>query len=146
MPILWPAPTNGNTTNNFVGSYSLGGNQNQNIVRVDQKINDAQHIFGRFSQWNNLNQPEDPEGKGLCLDRCTETFTSKGIAIGYNYVFTRMLSAIWTFRPPASTTFALPRIRASTSHPSVGLPDSIQSWGLRKERRQQWSYRASQMT
>ena len=88
MPILWPAPTNGNTTNNFVGSYSLGGNQNQNIVRVDQKINDAQHIFGRFSQWNNLNQPEDPEGKGLCLDRCTETFTSKGIAIGYNYVFT----------------------------------------------------------
>jgi hypothetical protein len=84
---LWPAPTNGDPTNNFVGSYSLGGNQNQNIVRVDHKINEAQHIFGRFSQWNNLNQPEDPEGKGLCLDRCTETMTSKGIATGYNYVF-----------------------------------------------------------
>ena len=88
MPLLWPAPTNSNQTNNFVGSYALGGNQNQNIARVDQKINDAQHIFGRFSQWNNLNMPEDPEGKGLCLDRCTETMTSKGIAIGYNYVFT----------------------------------------------------------
>jgi hypothetical protein len=85
---LWPAPTNTNTLNNYVASYSLGGNQNQNIVRVDQKINDKQNIFGRFSQWNNLNQPEDPLGTGLCLDRCTETMTSKAIAIGYNYIFT----------------------------------------------------------
>ncbi|MGA2807436.1 MAG: carboxypeptidase-like regulatory domain-containing protein [Terracidiphilus sp.] len=85
---LWPAPTNTNQLNNFTSSYSLGGNQNQNIVRVDQKINDKQNIFGRFSQWNNLNQPEDPLGTGLCLDRCTETMTSKGIAVGYNYVFT----------------------------------------------------------
>lgn len=85
---LWPAPTNGNTLDNYIAGYSLGGNQNQNLVRVDQKINDAQHIFVRFSQWNNLNQPEDPLGTGLCLDRCTETMTSKGMAIGYNYVFT----------------------------------------------------------
>lgn len=85
---LWPAPTNGNELNNYVASYSLGGNQNQNVVRIDQKINDAQHIFGRFSQWNNLNLPEDPLGTGLCLDRCTETMTSKALAIGYNYVIT----------------------------------------------------------
>jgi hypothetical protein len=85
---LWPAPTNSNQLNNYTSSYSLGGNQNQNLVRVDQKINDKQNLFGRFSQWNNLNQPEDPLGTGLCLDRCTETMTSKGIALGYNYVFT----------------------------------------------------------
>jgi hypothetical protein len=84
---LWPAPTNSNVLNNYVASYSLGGNQNQNLFRVDQKINDAQHLFGRFSQWNNLNLPTDPLGTGLCLDRCTETMTSKSIAIGYNYVF-----------------------------------------------------------
>jgi hypothetical protein len=84
---LWPKPTNANQLNNYVASYSLGGNQNQNLVRIDQKINDAQHLFGRFSQWNNLNLPEDPLGTGLCLDRCTETMTSKAIAIGYNYVF-----------------------------------------------------------
>ena len=83
---LWPKPTNANQLNNYVASYSLGGNQNQNLFRVDQKINDKQHIFGRFSQWNNLNLPEDPLGTGLCLDRCTETMTSKAIAIGYNYV------------------------------------------------------------
>jgi hypothetical protein len=86
---LWPAPTNSAAVlNNYVASYSLGGNQNQNLVRVDQKINDKQNIFGRFSQWNNLNQPEDPLGTGLCLDRCTETMTSKSIATGYNYIFT----------------------------------------------------------
>src|ERR1700728_1017872 len=84
---LWPKPTNANQLNNYVASYSLGGNQNQNLVRIDQKINDAQHLFGRFSQWNNLNLPEDPLGTGLCLDRCTESMTSKAIAIGYNYVF-----------------------------------------------------------
>jgi hypothetical protein len=84
---LWPKPTNANQLNNYVASYSLGGNQNQNLFRVDQNINAAQHIFGRFSQWNNLNLPEDPLGTGLCLDRCTETFTSKAVAIGYNYVF-----------------------------------------------------------
>jgi hypothetical protein len=89
LPILFPTPTNPTAlTNNYASSYALGGNQNQNIARIDQKINDAQHLFGRFSQWNNLNQPEDPEGKGLCLDRCTETMTSKGLAIGYNYVLT----------------------------------------------------------
>jgi hypothetical protein len=59
---LWPKPTNANQLNNDVASYSLGGNQNQNLVRIDQKINDKQHIFGRFSQWNNLNLPEDPLG------------------------------------------------------------------------------------
>jgi hypothetical protein len=83
---LWPKPTNANQLNNYVASYSLGGNQNQNLFRVDQKINEKQHIFGRFSQWNNLNLPEDPLGTGLCLDRCTETMTSKAVAIGYNYV------------------------------------------------------------
>ncbi|MGA9668005.1 MAG: TonB-dependent receptor [Terracidiphilus sp.] len=84
---LWPAPTNADQLNNFTSSYSLGGNQNQDIVRIDQKINDAQHLFGRYSFWNNLNQPEDPLGTGLCLDRCTETMNSKGLALGYNYVF-----------------------------------------------------------
>jgi hypothetical protein len=85
---LWPAPTNANVLNNYVTNYGAGGNQNQNLFRVDQKINDAQHLFGRFSQWNNLNQPADPLGTGLCVDRCTETMTSKAIAIGYNRVFT----------------------------------------------------------
>jgi hypothetical protein len=85
---LWPAPTNNALQNNYVTNYSAGGNQNQNLFRIDHKINDAQHLFVRFSQWNNLNLPIDPLGTGLCLDRCTESMASKAIAIGYNYVFT----------------------------------------------------------
>ncbi|WP_446743126.1 TonB-dependent receptor domain-containing protein [Silvibacterium acidisoli] len=85
---LWPAPTNANILNNYVTNYGAGGNQNQNLFRADQKITDAQHLFVRFSQWNNLNLPADPLGTGLCVDRCTETMTSKSIAIGYNRVFT----------------------------------------------------------
>ena len=85
---LWPAADKLQPAQQLYVQLRLGGNQNQNIVRIDQKINDKQHLFGRFSQWNNLNQPEDPLGTGLCLDRCTETMTSKGVALGYNYVFT----------------------------------------------------------
>jgi len=85
---LWPAPTNSSTGKfNYQANYGAGGNQNQNLFRIDQKISETQHLFGRFSQWNNLNQPADPLGTGLCEDRCTETMTSKGLALGYNHVF-----------------------------------------------------------
>ena len=84
----YPAPNFAGTGANFAANYGAGGNQNQNVVRIDQKINDKQHIFGRFSQWNNLNQPTDPLGTGFCQDRCQETMLSKALATGYNYVFT----------------------------------------------------------
>ena len=85
----YPAPNFGTgLTSNYAANYGAGGNQNQNVVRIDQKITDKQHIFGRFTQWNNLNQPTDPLGTGFCADRCTETMLSKTLATGYNYVFT----------------------------------------------------------
>ncbi len=85
----YPAPNFGaGLTSNYAANYGAGGDQNQNVVRIDQKINDKQHIFGRFSQWNNLNQPTDPLGTGFCNDRCQETMLSKALATGYNYVFT----------------------------------------------------------
>lgn len=85
----YPAATNPNVAvNNYVANYGAGGNQNQNVVRIDETISDKQHIFVRFSQWNNLNQPTDPLGTGFCDDRCTEVMLSKTMAIGYNYVFT----------------------------------------------------------
>jgi len=85
----FPAPTNPTATSaNYVNNYGAGGNQNQAVARIDQKISDAQHIFGRYSYWNNLNQPTDPLGTGYCLDRCTELMTTFALAIGYNYVFT----------------------------------------------------------
>ena len=83
---LYPSPNRPGVLNNYSVNASTGGNQNQYVGRVDQKINDAQHLFVRYSQWNNLNLAVDPLGTGLCQDRCTENYTSKALAIGYNYV------------------------------------------------------------
>jgi hypothetical protein len=83
---LYPLPTSSATLNNFTTNTSAGGNQNQYVGRVDQAIHQNQHLFGRFSWWNNVNLPIDPLGTGLCQDRCTETFSSRALAIGYNYV------------------------------------------------------------
>jgi Carboxypeptidase regulatory-like domain len=83
---LYPAPNGPGTVNNYTVNASTGGNQNQYVFRADQKINDAQHIFGRLSIWNNLNLAVDPLGTGLCVDRCAENYTSKALAFGYNNV------------------------------------------------------------
>jgi len=85
---LWPSPNGSGVLNNYSTNASTGGNQNQYVGRVDQKINDAQHLFVRYSLWNNLNLALDPLGTGLCQDRCAENYTSKALSIGYNYLFT----------------------------------------------------------
>lgn len=83
---LWPSPNGSGVLNNYSANASTGGNQNQYVARVDQKVNEAQHLFVRYSLWNNLNLAVDPLGTGLCQDRCAENYTSKALAIGYNYV------------------------------------------------------------
>jgi Carboxypeptidase regulatory-like domain len=83
---LYPLPTSNATLNNFTTNTSAGGNQNQYVGRYDQAIHQNQHLFGRFSWWNNVNLPIDPLGTGLCQDRCTELYSSRALAIGYNYV------------------------------------------------------------
>jgi hypothetical protein len=83
---LYPQPTSQATLNNYSTNTSTGGNQNQYVGRFDQAIHQNQHLFGRFSWWNNVNLPVDPLGTGLCQDRCTELFSSRALAIGYNYV------------------------------------------------------------
>ncbi len=83
---LYPLPTLGTTLNNYTTNTSTGGNQNQYVGRVDQSIRQNQHLFARFSWWNNVNLPVDPLGTGLCQDRCVEDYSSRALAIGYNYV------------------------------------------------------------
>jgi len=83
---LYPLPTSGATLANYTTNTSAGGNQNQYVGRFDQAIHQDQHLFARFSWWNNVNLPIDPLGTGLCQDRCTEDYSSRALAIGYNYV------------------------------------------------------------
>src|SRR5712692_8652047 len=82
---LFPNPTNTALVNNFVKATGLGGNSDEYVPRVDYQINSKSHIFGRYSYWKLADLPRDPFGTGLCQDRCTETYHTNALAIGYNY-------------------------------------------------------------
>src|SRR6266850_5982960 len=82
---LIPNPTNSATINNFVKATGLGGDSDEYVVRVDYNIGGKQRIFGRYSYWKLADLPRDPFGTGLCQDRCTETYHTNALAIGYNY-------------------------------------------------------------
>src|SRR6266436_1625757 len=84
---LIPNPTNSATINNFVKATGLGGDSDEYVVRVDYNIGGKQRIFGRYSYWKLADLPRDPFGTGLCQDRCTETYHTHALAIGYNYIF-----------------------------------------------------------
>src|SRR5713101_101716 len=84
---LFPNPTDNTTiVNNFVKATGLGGNSDEYVPRVDYQINSKSHIFGRYSYWKLMDLPRDPFLTGLCQDRCTETYHSNALAIGYNYI------------------------------------------------------------
>jgi hypothetical protein len=83
---LFPNPTdNTKIVNNFVKATGLGGNSDEYVPRVDYVINSKSRIFGRYSYWKLMDLPRDPFGTGLCQDRCTETYHTHALAIGYNY-------------------------------------------------------------
>ena len=82
---LIPNPTNSTTVNNFVKATGLGGDSDEYVPRVDYNISGKSRIFGRYSYWKLADLPRDPFGTGLCQDRCTETYHSHALAIGYSY-------------------------------------------------------------
>jgi hypothetical protein len=89
---VWPLPNtagttaaNGMVSDNFVTTTPTGGDQNQYVGRVDQAIGNNQRVFVRYSYWNVMDLPIDPLGTGLCADRCTETYTTDAVAVGYNW-------------------------------------------------------------
>src|SRR2546422_3375856 len=82
---LIPNPTNSATVNNFVKATGLGGDSDEYVPRVDYNISGKSRIFGRYSYWKLADLPRDPFGTGLCQDRCTETYHSHALAIGYSY-------------------------------------------------------------
>src|ERR1700691_6238387 len=61
-----PMPTGLGETNNITVNSSTDGNTNQDVGRVDQKLTDKQHIYGRYNFFHLLDLPTDPFGTGLC--------------------------------------------------------------------------------
>jgi Carboxypeptidase regulatory-like domain len=88
---LWPtanAPgviTSSGPINNFDTVAPTGGDQNQLVARIDQDLSDLQRLMVRFSYWNVLDLPVDPLRNGVCVDRCSEKYSTHAAAVSYNY-------------------------------------------------------------
>src|SRR5258706_2538080 len=88
---LWPAAngpgvvTPSGTINNFNTVASTGGNQNQVVARVDRDLGSQQRLMVRFTYWNVLDFAVDPLRNGVCVDRCSEKYSTDAAALSYNY-------------------------------------------------------------
>ena len=120
------APGNAQGVGNWTGNASVGGNQNQSVVHIDQNVSDKQHISARYTYWGNLNLPIDPFRNGVCQDRCTETFNTNNFVLADTYSFTP--TAIMEFRL-SYQRFNYNRIPTTLGFDlsSLGLPASLNS-------------------
>ncbi|HKW19623.1 MAG TPA: TonB-dependent receptor [Terriglobales bacterium] len=77
----FPLPNQPGEKNNFIESFSAGGDINQINERVDYNLSSRQRLFGRFTRNSILSLPDSPF-KDVCSDRCTENTVAKQIAVG----------------------------------------------------------------
>src|SRR5205807_1603258 len=57
----FPSPNqSGNSSGNFVESYSTGGDIDQINERIDYSLSEKQRIFGRYSRSHVLSLPDSP--------------------------------------------------------------------------------------
>lgn len=88
---LWPLPNVAGSqytnNNNYTAHASVGGNNDEEVTRIDENISQKQHMFGRYSHWSNLNLPIDPLGTGICVDRCQESFSVNDAVLDDTYTF-----------------------------------------------------------
>jgi hypothetical protein len=82
-----PNTAGNNGQDNFIANTSVGGNNYQTVVHIDQNVSEKQHISGRYTYWINKNLPIDPLGTGICYDRCGETFTTNNFVFNDTYSF-----------------------------------------------------------
>jgi hypothetical protein len=127
---LWPAAngpgvvTPSGTINNFNTVARTGGDQNQVVARVDQELTAQQKLLVRFSYWNVLDLPVDPLRNGVCVDRCSEKYSSDAAAVAYNYSLDPItildvhasLSRFHYNRSPTNSGFDLTSIRWPASY------------------------------
>jgi Carboxypeptidase regulatory-like domain len=93
---LWAKPNTAGqpftNVNNFTTTTPTGGNNNSAVTRIDHSTSDKQHIFGRYTYWNNLNLAGNPLGTGECLNgECQETYHTNAIVLDDTFSFTPTL-------------------------------------------------------
>lgn len=87
---FFPAPNTAGGplgVNNFTANASVGGNNYETVVHIDQNVSEKQHISARYTRWTNTNLPIDPLGTGICQDRCLETFSTNDFVLEDTYTF-----------------------------------------------------------
>lgn len=129
LKTFYPAP---NTTggplgvNNFVANASVGGNNRQTVVHIDQNVSEKQHISARYTFWTNDNLPINPLGTGICADRCTELFNVNDFVIADTYTFnpTTILDVNFSYMRFVYSRAALLKTFSLTT---IGMPASLAS-------------------
>jgi len=80
LKYVFPDPTNASAglQNNYTYNASGGGNNYQEVTKIDHDISDKNHIMGRYTYWKNMSLPVDvfkPKSSGVCGNgACTETY------------------------------------------------------------------------
>jgi Carboxypeptidase regulatory-like domain len=112
--------------NNFVANASVGGNNYQTVVHVDQNVSNKQHISARYTFWENDNLPINPLGTGICADRCTEIFNVQDFVIADTYTFnpTTILDVNFSYMRFVYSRGALLNKFSLTT---IGMPASLAS-------------------
>jgi Carboxypeptidase regulatory-like domain len=131
---LFPQPTGPGIYNNYIVATSVGGNQNQVVLRIDQNVTANQRLFFRFSYWNLLNLAADPLGTGLCADHCRETVHTKAGVLDYNVNFSPTTIGDFNFnvsrfgydRSPKNAGFDLTTVGWPASFNDV-VPDNMRT-------------------
>ena len=123
---VWPMPTGPGAPftniNNFTANASVGGDQNEFVMRVDQNISDKQRFFARYNYWTNLDLPPDPFNNGMCVAYCTIKFQTNAIALDHTYTFTPTLISDVHFTFDRYTYVRTP-ILSNFDLTSIGWPD-----------------------
>jgi hypothetical protein len=104
--------------NNFTTNASVGGNNYQTVVHIDQTLSERQHLSARYTHYSNDNLAVNPYNNGICSDRCTELFDLNNFVIDDNYTFnpTTILDLRLSYlrfdyvRTPVASTFSLASI------------------------------------
>lgn len=73
--------------NNYTSNASVGGNNYQTVVHIDENVSDKQHISGRYTHWLNNNLSINPFNNAICQDRCAEIFTVNNLVLNDTYAF-----------------------------------------------------------
>jgi hypothetical protein len=133
---LFPAPTNGNLTNNYTISPNKTQSANTYDARVDHKINDSNIFFGRFSynKVNTFTPPAFGTVNGVQISGSRWNFdgpatdAAQQYAFGYTHIFTPSLLLDLRAAYTRINNLSLPLNYGTNIDQTMGFPATMTSF------------------